>query len=463
MSLPSYSRERVEELRSRISLLECSLDRLRQDSWTIFDAFFTADRTPPYIFPFSTFERLGSRIDDLKTISEHTNPDSIPDSVYRCFLIDVETNRILSELVKLQNVMAQRICSSGTMKLLEYQETLQIEYGTITKAYNAVDALSFELVERILGSEWIIKNSYTPISLFDSRGYAVNIYSNIVSVPYYDSFRARFWPALAHEIAHMLTNILAQQRGVFRRTMLDGISRLLEILDYRFDDPDGREVASLQVTELTCDAVAAYSCPASVLSASAILSFPFEEENADGALKEAFRELGHPPSDARIMLMKKVLEETGVLKADNDMVNLLNSVTTFFARKNFALLSTSSHEFIMEYNEFAEIYARKIIDLLPGIGVRLFNGDQWNFLCDVFRNPRGIQLSPVQLICMDWIKRMSITRSDGYLGIREFFNKRRTETKIYEQIVNSMYDYYENRIVRNIEEVRPYDLCVNIS
>jgi len=225
-SLALYSKERIEELRSRISLLECSLLTLKQDFWTNFDLYLDKGQTPPYIFPLSTFQNLNSFLVDLKTICEHVDPDFIPATIAKCVFLDRCTSDVLRELIKLQNVLAQRICSLGTMKLVEYQQILQIEYGTINKAYNAVDALSFELVERTLGSDWILNYGYAPISLFDSRGYEINIYSNVVSVPYYDSFRARFWPALAHETAHILVSILAEQEGAFRRSMLDGrISR----------------------------------------------------------------------------------------------------------------------------------------------------------------------------------------------------------------------------------------------
>jgi hypothetical protein len=460
-SLPLYSRERIEELRSRISLLSCSLEMIRQDYWAIFHTFFIQNKTPPFVYPRSAFERLNSLIEDLETISEHVNPDALPDTVYRCFVLDVETTRVLDELARLQNVLAQRISSLGTMKLLEFQEILQIEYGIISKAYNAVDALTFELVEKILGPSWITDNSYTPISLFDSIGYAIDLYSNIISVPYYDSFRARFWPALAHEVAHILVNILAAQEGPFRAAMLDGVSRLLEILEYRFDSPEGREIASLQLTELTCDVIAAYACPASVLSACAILSLPFEEEDAEGALKEAFKELSHPPSDVRIALMRKVLEKTGILEADSNIVNFLDGVAAFMAGKNFSLLTPSSHEFINEYSEFAKNYSQEVVDLLPEVGVHAFKKDNWSVVRDAFEHPSETKLSPIELICLDWIKRMKTTKNDGHLSLQDFFRKRKNETKIYEQMVNSMYDYYERSIAMKTREVRPFDIRIN--
>lgn len=450
-SLPLYSRERVEEFRSRISILECSLQRLEQDFRTVYARFLTLNKTPPFMFPVSTFQKLTSLISDLGVICEHANPDSIPDLVFRCDLLDRGTEKTLYELMKMQNVLAQRISSLGLMKLLEYQQIFAVEYGTVIKAYNAVDALSFELVEKILGPKWISSNSYTPISLFDSVGYAISNYSNIVSVPYYDSFRARFWPALAHEVAHMFVHpdTLMETDSAFRGVMIDGISRLLEILDYDFDHPFGRQVASLQATELACDVIAAYACPVSFLSALTILCAPFEEENATGALKKAIREVAHPPSDARIVAMKRVLEDTGILKTDQDIYNLSESVTSFYARKNFALVSGSSNEFLRVYNEFAEGYSQRIMTLLPEVGVSCFDGDQWSIIQDAFENPRDVELSPIQLICLDWVKRIRVTRNDGYLRIQDFFNRRKAEPKIYEQMVDSMYDYYEKKIVDN--------------
>lgn len=462
-SVSLYSRERSEELRSRISLIKCSLRRLKQDFWTIFHQFLDNDKTPPYIFPVSTFRKLDSLVENLQVINEHANPDFIPNAVFRYNLLNVTSNEALFELVRLQNVLAQRICSLGTMKLVEYQQILQIEYGTITKAYNAVDALSFELVEKILGSKWIRKERYTPISLFDSTGYEIDIYSNVVSVPYYDSFRARFWPALAHEIAHILVSLLVEQEGKVASLMIEEMPHLLDVLHYELNDSDGQFFAFMQLIELTSDVIATYICPVCFLSGATILSLPSEDERSEGAIIGAIREAHHPPSDARIVLMKEVLEQTGVLEADKQIRKIAESSIMFFARKNLALLSDSSYGFIQDYNEIAETYSQKILDLLPQLGLRPFGGDEWNVVREAFKNPNENQLSPIQNICLDWIKRIRMTKNDGYLVIRDFFNKRIAEPKIFEQMVNSMYIYYENEIIKNIKEVDTFDLWIGTS
>jgi len=411
----------------------------------------------------STFKKIESFLEDLQTINEHVNPDFIPDAVLRFNLLNKNARDMLFELTRLQNVLAQRICSLGTMKLLEYQQILQIEYGTITKAYNAVDALSFELVKRILGSTWITKERYAPISLFDERGYEINIYSNVISVPYYDSFRARFWPALAHEVAHIQVDLLTEQDTRVKRLMIDKMARLLEILHYEFEDLEGRFLASIQLIELTCDVIAVYICPVFFLSFANILSFPFEEEEANGALIEVFREAHHPPSDSRITLMREVLEQTGILEADKQVENYADSVISFFSRKNLALLSDSSFEFVQLYNEFAKTYSQEIIPLLSQAGLRPFDGNEWNIVFGTFTNPDENQLSPIQLICLDWIKRIQMTKNDGYLAMRDFFNKRKTEPKIFEQMVDSMYNYYEKEIVQNVRRVDRFDLRIDIN
>jgi len=461
-----FPRERSEELRSRISLLKCSLATLKQDFWTIFDNFYANDQAPPYVFPASTFQRLGDLLNDLETINTHVDPDFVLDAVSRSNLLDTTAKDILFELVKLQSVLAQRICNLGAMKLLEYHQILQIEYGTVLKAYNAVDALSFELVERILGSRWIVEERYSPISLFDARGYEINVYSYVISVPYYDSFRARFWPALAHETAHILVSLLAEQRGRVQRLMIDKMRRLLEILHYRPEDIEGLYPAFMQMSELTSDVIATYVCPAAFLSAATILGFPMEEEEAQGALIDVFREAYHPPSDARMVLMKEVLDQTGILEADKYMKSYADSVITFFARKNL-LLGDSSFEFIQDYNEFAEMYSQEIIALLPQVGLRPFDGNEWNIVLEAFENPNRAranenELSPIQLICLDWIKRIQMTKNNGCLTMRDFCEKRKAEPKIFEQMVDSMYKYYEKEIVQNIRKGDRFDLRIDI-
>jgi hypothetical protein len=114
-----------------------------------------------------------------------------------------KTNSILIELIRLQSVFAQRTAGLGCMNPMGFQPFQGIEYSAMAKAYNAVDALTFELVERILGAEWIREEKYSPICLFELE-YAINTGSFIISVPYYDSYRSRFWPALAHETGHIL-------------------------------------------------------------------------------------------------------------------------------------------------------------------------------------------------------------------------------------------------------------------
>jgi len=161
--------------------------------------------------------------------------------------------------------------------------------------------------------------------------------------------------------------------------------------------------------------------------------------------------------------MREVLEQTGILEADKQVENYADSVISFFSRKNLALLSDSSFEFVQLYNEFAKTYSQEIIPLLSQAGLRPFDGNEWNIVFGTFTNPDENQLSPIQLICLDWIKRIQMTKNDGYLAMRDFFNKRKTEPKIFEQMVDSMYNYYEKEIVQNVRRVDRFDLRIDIN
>jgi hypothetical protein len=448
-------RERVEEIRSRLAVLECTLMDMKQDFYTIFDSFYSRNVCPPFLFPVSTFLRLESHINRFRHEIENINPE---DAAIRIALKlnkwNSSSRSLLCEINRLQNVLSQRIAGIGKSKFLEHQLIGEVEYGTLSKAYIAVDVLTLELVKRTLGKYWIQQEKYVPISLFDDRGYMINLYSYVISIPYYDNFRSRFWPILAHEIAHMLVSFQARRRGPLRDIMLRGQNQLIESL--------GLEpyIAALQITELTSDIISAYVCPTLFLSGLECNSMIICLETRQGGLINDFQVYSsHLPSDSRLAAMEKVLELQNILGNDQNLREISGSMRIFFSMKNLAI-SSSSYDFIERYNEFARSYSENVLHCLSRIGVQGFDSDDWESAYQSFLNPKTAPQSSVHILALVWMKRLNKTKTNGNLLIADFFRERRDETKTFEYAVEQMYKYYETEIVPKVRAF-PYDLRFN--
>lgn len=448
-----FVRERIEELRSRLSLMESTLSTTEQDFWIRFSSAMRGSICPQILYPPSTFKRLRDFVSKIKSALDLINPDGPVESVLGPLnILHSKLVTILVEVVRLQNVLSQRISGTGIDKILEFQPTSQLEFCILSKAYDAVDALTFELVKRTLGDQWIDEHNYVPISLFDYRGYMINLYSFIISVPYYDSFRSRFWPSLAHEVGHIFTFNYTDQASPLLEIFLRKESEMEELLGYAPKDPNAREHALNQLHELSSDILATYVCPTSFASAASLIPIPFEAKNAaKGALANFVKYTDHPPLDSRLVLMKNVLEATGGLRCDPDFSGYIEEIMMFMETKNMFGLSEESYQFIEKYNEFAITFSNEIIDTLPSMGVKPFNGLEWKTVLNGISTANWDNLSPVQLLTLAWLKRIKTIKAEGSVLIRDYLEHRHREKKTFELVVNSMHKYFEREIISKME------------
>jgi len=453
MSSKCYARERVEELRSRISLLKSTVTSLKQNYWNIFKKCTSSKHSPPYLFPTSTFNRLE---ETLAQFSLEVNPDYEQYTlVLRLNEIDFLCRAILVEQDKLQDALNQRICGLGSMKLLEYQPVLQVESGMLQKVYCAIDAVVFDLIKTILGTDWMQEEKYVPISLLNSQtgGYTVHPVSLLFSAPYHDSFRARFWPALSHEVSHILFLRLSKIPGSFLANVLRGCNELQNILSPYA--PTDLQLINAQISELTSDIISCYVCPPSYLSAAINLAIPVDVPNSP-PLHQVYPRHTHPPLDPRLAAMEVVLDSTGILDASGLVKKMVEGVNSFLSRKNLALPNADSYQLISNYIEFAIRYAQRILPLLHQIGLNAFDGDQWNTCVDSFFNQQ-YDLSPTQFLCVDWVKRLRQIKNDCTLSLQDFFGERKREPKIFEHMVHNLYNCYED-MVKQIREEGIFDI-----
>src|SRR3972149_11586454 len=123
-----YVKERIEELRSRISLVESSLKTIDQDFWVAFSSAMQKNICPPLLYPSSTFSRLTVFVNRLKASLFLTNLTASPSLLKRLDDMDNESMGLLTEIVRLQNVLSQRTAGTGLDKLLEYKSGFQSEF-----------------------------------------------------------------------------------------------------------------------------------------------------------------------------------------------------------------------------------------------------------------------------------------------------------------------------------------------
>jgi hypothetical protein len=449
-----YVAERVEELRSRISLVESTLKTIDQDIWSAFSTAMGKGLCPPILYPASTFNKLTLFKDRIKTSLRGINPTAhLPFLLQKLDDLDIDSMDLLTEIVRLQNVLSQRTAGTGIEKTMEYKATAQSEFCLLSKSYDAVDALTYELVNRVLGSEWVRREKYFPISLFDYRGYMINLHSYIISVPYHDSFRSRFWPSLAHEVGHIFVSYhTTLLRGAIFEVVLRNIDILKTILGFRLGEVAGDNPAINQLVELVSDAVSAYVCPTAFLSAASLIGIPFESVDAtNGALARFFKTTGHPPLDSRLALMNNVLRITDGLSQNRTFREQTESVMVFMEQKNLFGLTPVSYDFIEKYNDFANGFSREIVRVLPRLGVIKFGENEWSAVRDAFVKQDYAPLSPVQLLMVAWLKRLITVKNENILSLQEYLDIRLNEEKAFETVVDLMHKYYEKEIIGKME------------
>lgn len=457
--------------------MKSTLLTLKEDFWTIFKSVLSDEHVPPFLFPVSTFKRLENKMSSLQnkidkldsyrqTYASISKLENIIDSDYEIAKkfneVNEELTDVLNEIVKLQNVLSQRTTGLSHMNFMELSKASQLEYGAFLKNYSAVDALSFELVRRILGSNWISNERYIPISLFDSNGYGINRDSLIISIPYYDVFRSRFWPAIAHEVAHIFAIKHFMGSSEIGKLMVEEIGTLMEALNY------DQNKAFFQINELTSDIIATCVCPADFFKAATTFPFSgdFFRRNSEyihmpGILPILSRAMSHPPMDVRLVVMKQIVEKLGIVDKDKDLKDFINFVDMFLERKNLHL-SNSSYTFLRRYRDLACEFANSIWAPLKN-NLDYFKEYEWDSVENALLNPDKNVLSPIQLLNLGWLKRIKVAKENRNLNFIDYFEVCRSESQLFEYIVNLMYKYYEGEIAAKVEVRDAYDICINIS
>jgi len=445
-SIALYRREKIEEWRSRLSLMKSTFENLRNNFEYICVESETESFCPPFLYPFFTFNQLGEKVDRCYELINEINVGAIPHVLLENINnLREESSGLLLEIVRLLNVFMQRTSSLATMKHIEYNSLLQTELNTFLKTYNAVDALTYDIVHRTFGQEWIDDRKYIPIGLFDYEGYAINPDSYVLSVPYYDSFRCRFWAAISHEIAHILITEKAEVEGPIRTKLNATVQDLIEFTNMQ------EYYATSQVIELACDVISVYTCPPAILTGAIIIPLPIEL--SQNALLPILKVSTHPLTDSRISAMDEVLIKTRVKDGDEDIRNYLDSILRFCEQKNL-LFSEQSREIISTYNVMARRFASDFDSILSQMPFDKFEKDELDLIKEKFAANKLQELTPVQLIMFAWLKRLKIAKTEQNQSLEDFFSVRKTEPKFYEQVVDLMYHHYETVLFNSYRSMK---------
>lgn len=239
------------------------------------------------------------------------------------------------------------INSEQTNELIELQDF-----------YTAIDAVILDFLEQINGGAWIEHQErharpWLPLVVL-GHDYAIRPDTLVTFVPRADLFRARMWPALAHELAHLKVTRLFGEKGLFfphehiaspypgGKKMLNKVAKdhgpelqllgidpatdnledvrnlLEDLATVVFEAHEETLVGELfkgmdkavwwpsQVSEFLCDAIGLHvTGPAGVLALMA-LQYPVPPEKPQTINYDLAARL-HPPKLIRIWVMQEIL------------------------------------------------------------------------------------------------------------------------------------------------------------
>ena len=210
--------------------------------------------------------------------------------------------------------------------------------------------------------------------------------------------------------------------------------------------------ATNQLIELAADAISAYVCPPAFLSAASLLGIPFESAgSSNGALARFFKYSDHPPFDTRLLLMKNVLHLTDGLNQNQLFAEHANRVVTFIGRKNLVGLTPISFEFLEDYEDLCKDFCWDVIRSLPALGIKKFERSDWASVRDAIIKQDYTPLSPVQLLMVGWLKRLTTVRNPNSSNLQKYLALRLHEEKAFETIVHLMHKYYETQLIAKME------------
>jgi len=465
--------KRIEEQRSRLALIKSTFLHLAQNLKTIQRACVSKKLIPPILYSDLVFREFAERIDQLEINLERISINSDYGTIARQHRsLSSSIRGLMDTLARFQQLHDQRISGLHALKTIEYQPTLQSEYSLIGKVYNAVDALSYELMENCFGEKWIKEKQYVPLSLFGLEYSMLPLSetgpSCLITVPYYDCFRARFWPGLAHEVAHTMV----ESNGPLLKCMKYELYDLVDVLVYEFKDQEDaqRTVENYiypQIVEVVCDIVSTYLCgPASLFSGSTMLNF--SSRLGYHTFYDAIRYSTHPPIEVRMTAMRKVLDLLNVSSSYSSSEIILNGFQTFLEGKNivpqdqiqefiggyseesFLFDHTNLPGLIFDYKKAIELFTSSVVGVLKDSNLVPFNGEKWKDVTNTIKHGSLNGLNPIQLMNVAWVVRLEKIVGDSNLEKKPFLDKRKSEMKLFEMLVHNMYRYYEREVVPKV-------------
>ncbi len=466
-----YLNEKTEELRSRVALVNSSVNTLDQIFFNIYYKFISKEKVPPFIYPRKQISDLKEKLKELiDEINEIENKDTTYDEEFFNILFfsfaikmaDLESRciEILSSSQELLLVLEQRILDLEIFDDLKYSENLQHEFIGLTKVFESVDALTYQLFNRTLGGDWIREKKFVPVTILGEKDYSINTETYVTNIPYHDCFRSRYWAGLSHEVAHVfIHHYLEIQDEEFVDLIERNIYKLGIILGGLYQDISGgiaaKESIISQVFELVCDMVACFTCGSPHLL-SLCMYDRFSLSEVASSEEQCIRvwRSSHPPLFFRILVMKKTLEHTGILDADRDLREFISSVEginyfdTEYALQEFG--EGFLPDIFIDYFRFTEQISGDVLGFLDELALRgkieRFGKVEFINLIKALRNMKLENPTPVEGMNIVWLKRRTRTFKNPDLSTRDFIAERRNETKIFETMVNLCFDYYERTV-----------------
>jgi hypothetical protein len=376
------------------------------------------------------------------------------DSLIDMQVVDEAVDDLLAEIRGFANLINQRVI--GIELEDPYYFSPSFEVSSMQKVFSAVDILTFSYFQDIMGEAWLDNERCFPMCFFcDEATYSINAVSKIVRIPVYDGYRCRFWPQLAHEVAHiklreMWGNKYENTPSVIHNLAVD-VWQNLEVLPQN---------AITQIRELCCDWIATLIAgPAYTLAMLTSFGKP-ESRRIAYSYKNV---MSHPPNDVRNLASSKILEANGL-----SVLNIIDQVQQekdSSIRESARTLSASvdpadrsKAAYMSEDWKFLKIYKELISEDFSRINSqlasyfqndKLYNASDWEDAKKCFKsltNNEAVETSPVQILNAAWLKRdyssqLYLGSQHGENTVRSFRNYHKYETKLYGPIVESLLRY----------------------
>lgn len=485
--------ESIDEMQSRLKSIKLECEHLSNYARVI----QKKSKKKGFLLPFDTsyldqkikefIQVLEWRIGELEYVFPFQEELGINKIAHVMYDLRVDLDKLSVEHVLFQNLVEQRL------KGIEFENPSYFPSSASTisglqKIYFAVDALLYELFREILGKEWMSKTGFFPSSYFGGDNYFISTIDYICRIPIYDAYRSRYWPILAHEVAHAK---LHQLSGEYRELLIelypDEEGDIGDLIDYdlilKYPLPSTSEFENFkqiklrkeifqevinkmfkigvgtavvpgasvriqtkhflysQVTELMADLIGVYVAGPSILLAYSTGMMPSFYEYPNNV--NVMRTHTHPPTDSRIYIMQRLMEK-------------INGIKDFNYIEENVEEKIEENSVDDEVTEFITYYNGLIPSFSKGVGAKIneffklvspnskFSKQDWEKLNDYQTQNVGYmdELTPIELINLGWKKReKSFPDVSHDSDIKLFINRRYSEPKLFKIIIEKMYQY----------------------